>query len=405
VTWEEKTAGINCVSFNAFFTCCNGTILASTTRGLVRSFDQGENWNMTNTMFSSPPSVFAQANDGSLYAATPKGIQKSTDSSLNWESPLFTSTLVTSVAVSNSGVLFAGLSDSMKIFKSTDAGKTWERKTIDPTLTYGRVTSLLTEPPAFVYAGTAFGVFASSDNGSTWSTVRYKPTSQVVSMTVGPNGKLWALSSYGPLYWSTDHGTTWTQTGTSGLTNSYTTALVIDRSNNIFVGTQSYGWSSSYGSGVFRSTDEGATWMNFSFGIGRNAWPTIRSLGMSPGGYLLVGTADQGMYRSSTVTAVKDTPGQIVPRTFSLEQNYPNPFNPSTQIRFSLPVDVNVKMSIYNLLGQRVATVLESALNAGIHEVGWDGQTDSGDRATTGVYFYRMEAGSFVQTKKMLLIR
>jgi len=407
VTWEEKTSGISYVSFNAFFTCANGTVLASTTRGLMRSFDQGENWNMTNTLFTSPPTVFAQAPDGSLYAVTQKGVQKSTDSGLSWESPLYASTKVTSVAVSNTGMLFVGQSDSMRIFRSTDAGKTWERRVIDPGLTYGRVTSLLTELPAYLYAVTTNGVFASSDNGSTWSTVRYKPTSQVLSLAVARNGKLWAMSSYLPLYWSADHGKTWTQSGTGsgGITNGGLTAFAIDGSNSIFVGTRAAGMGTNYGSGVFRSTDEGVTWTNMSFGIGANAWPTIRALGVSPAGYLLVGTMDQGMYRSVTVTSVEDAPGQAVPLTFSLEQNYPNPFNPSTQIRFSLPADVNVKISIYNLLGQRVTTILESSLNAGIHAVQWDGRNQFGAPAASGVYFYRMEAGSFIQTKGMVLVK
>ena len=406
-TWEEKTSGISLVSFNAFLTCANGTVLASTTRGLMRSFDQGENWNTTNTVFLNPPTAFALADDGSLYASTTKGIQKSSDYGLNWGSPLFTSTLATAVAVSSSGVLFVGQSDSMRIFRSTDAGKTWERRVIDPGLTYGRVTLLLTESPSYLHAVTTNGVFSSSDNGSTWSTIRYKPTSQVLSLTRARNGKLWALSSYLPLYWSADHGKTWTQTGafSAGLTNGGTSAFAIDASNNVFVGTRIGVMGTNYGSGVFRSTDVGVTWTNISFGLGSSAWTNIQALGISPAGYLLVGTLNQGMYRSLTVTAAKDSSGQVIPEAFSLEQNYPNPFNPSTQIRFSLPVDAGVRITVYNVLGQRVATVLEDALHAGIHEVQWDGRNQFGQTASTGVYFYRIEAGSFVQTRRMVLIK
>lgn len=406
-SWEEKTAGIRCVSFNAFFSCPNGTILASTTRGLMRSFDQGENWNTTNTLFTNPPTVFAQSTDGSLYSVTPKGVQKSTDSGLSWESPLYSSTKVTSVAVSGTGILFVGQSDSIRIFRSSDAGKTWEKRIIDPGLGYGRITSLMTEPPNYLHAVTSSGVFTSADNGSTWSTVRYKPTGQVLSLAVAWNGKLWALASYFPLYWSTDHGKTWTQTtrGAGGLTNGSLSAFALDASNNIFVGTRYGSMSDSYGSGVFRSTDDGVTWTNLSFGIGADAYPTIRALAVSPSGYLLVGTMDQGMYRSSTITAVKDSCSQIIPASFSLEQNYPNPFNPTTQIRFALPVGTGVKITIYDVLGQRVATLLEETLKAGIHEARWDGRNQFGAPAASGVYFYRMEAGSHVQTNKMVLVK
>lgn len=405
--WEEKVAGIDCLTFQSFFTCSNGSVLASTTRGILRSFDQGENWNPINSRFSTPPTALTQASDGSLHAATPLGVQRSTDYGLTWGLPLFPSRLATSVAVSQTGVLFVGLSDSIRIFRSTDSGNNWTPLKIDPTITYGRTTFLLTEPPSYVYAATTSGVFVSSDNGSTWSTVSYKPTSQIASMKLGQDGKLWVLSTYGYLFWSADRGKTWMQAGSVGFTVGTTTALAIDWAGNLFVGTRSWvgSYGYSYGSGVFRSTDAGTTWMNFNFGIGKDAWPTVQSLGTSAGGYLLVGLQDQGLYRSATVTAVKDSQGQILPTTFSLEQNYPNPFNPSTQIRFSLPVDANVRITIYNLLGQQVATVLESALNAGIHEATWDGQTESGVRAATGVYFYKIEAGSFIQTKKALLIK
>jgi glucuronoarabinoxylan endo-1,4-beta-xylanase len=85
---------------------------------------------------------------------------------------------------------------------------------------------------------------------------------------------------------------------------------------------------------------------------------------------------------------------------FTLHQNYPNPFNPSTVISYQLPVAGNVKISIYNLLGKKVATLVSEKLPAGIHEVEWDAKGFS-----SGVYFYRMQAGNFVSTKKILLIR
>ena len=403
VTWEEKSSGISRISFKAFFNCSNGTILATTTRGLVRSFDQGETWNPIRTVFTGPPIAFAQSNDGSLYAATVKGIQKSNDYGQTWGAPLFASSQVTSVAVSNTGVIFAGLSDSMRIFRSTDAGKTWERREVVSGSSSGQIKSLFAEPPAFLYAATYMGVFVSADNGTTWSTVTASPDYQVISLTKGQNGKLWALSY--TLHWSTDHGTTWTQIGMNGFTSGSASAMTIDPSNNIFVGTRSNGTGSDWGSGVFRTTDGGATWMNFSYGIGSDSWPTVQALGMSPAGYLLVGTQDQGMYRSSSIIGLNNSPGPTIPQSFSLEQNFPNPFNPSTQIRFSLPVDADVRITVYNLLGQRVATALETSLDAGIHAATWSGQNDFGVAVATGVYFYRIEAGSFVQTKKMLLIR
>jgi hypothetical protein len=89
-----------------------------------------------------------------------------------------------------------------------------------------------------------------------------------------------------------------------------------------------------------------------------------------------------------------------IPQEFRLEQNYPNPFNPSTTIRYGLPNRSHVTLSVFNTLGQSVSTLVNGEEEAGYHEVQFDGR-----HLSSGVYFYRIEAGSFVQTRKLLLIR
>jgi len=89
-----------------------------------------------------------------------------------------------------------------------------------------------------------------------------------------------------------------------------------------------------------------------------------------------------------------------IPSLFSLSQNYPNPFNPNTKIRFDLPKNVNVKLTIYDMLGREVETIVNEHLNAGSYEVNWDGK-----KYTSGVYYYRLNAGEFVETKKMILVK
>jgi V8-like Glu-specific endopeptidase len=88
------------------------------------------------------------------------------------------------------------------------------------------------------------------------------------------------------------------------------------------------------------------------------------------------------------------------PSTFLLEQNYPNPFNPGTLIRFSIPVETDVRLNVYNTLGQEVAEILNSRLREGFHEVEFDAGS-----LTSGIYFYRLEADKFVDVKKMIIIK
>ncbi|MFC1556442.1 fibronectin type III domain-containing protein [candidate division KSB1 bacterium] len=93
------------------------------------------------------------------------------------------------------------------------------------------------------------------------------------------------------------------------------------------------------------------------------------------------------------------------PRTYRLHENYPNPFNPETTIKFELPKQDRVRLIIYNVLGQQVKALLDTEKEAGFHDITWDGTDDFGRLAASGVYFYRIASGSFVQTKKMLLIK
>ncbi len=90
----------------------------------------------------------------------------------------------------------------------------------------------------------------------------------------------------------------------------------------------------------------------------------------------------------------------LVPDRYALLQNYPNPFNPTTEIAFTLPVASRVNLEIYNVLGQRVTTLTEGVLEAGEHVFEWDGS-----EASSGVYFYRLQADDFVDTKKMMLLK
>ncbi len=97
-------------------------------------------------------------------------------------------------------------------------------------------------------------------------------------------------------------------------------------------------------------------------------------------------------------TSVKEIGG--VPLVYALNQNYPNPFNPSTTIRFEIPKQSNVELKVYNLLGQVVATLVNGNMKAGRHEATFDAT-----KLSSGVYFYKLIAGSFVETKKMLLLK
>lgn len=94
-----------------------------------------------------------------------------------------------------------------------------------------------------------------------------------------------------------------------------------------------------------------------------------------------------------------------LPERFTLEQNYPNPFNPICEIEYDLPTECYVTLSVYNILGQKVKVLVDENQSAGRKSVKWDSKDEQGQEVTSGVYFYRIQAGNFVQSKKMVLMK
>lgn len=94
-----------------------------------------------------------------------------------------------------------------------------------------------------------------------------------------------------------------------------------------------------------------------------------------------------------------------LPTNYSLAQNYPNPFNPETNFDFALPRASNVELTIFNVLGQKVVTLIDQKMDAGTYRETWNGTSESGAPVASGIYFYRLTAGDFVTTKKMMMLK
>jgi hypothetical protein len=154
------------------------------------------------------------------------------------------------------------------------------------------------------------------------------------------------------------------------------------------------------GGTILRTTDGGETWTSQSSGTTHNLYAvsfTDANTGTAVGEY---GT----ILRTTTggVTGVKNVPNSEddMPNQFVLEQNYPNPFNPSTIISYRLPTNVLVTLTVYDVLGREVWIPVNERQTAGTHSVTFDASNLPG-----GVYFYRLQAGPYVETKKLILLR
>ena len=118
----------------------------------------------------------------------------------------------------------------------------------------------------------------------------------------------------------------------------------------------------------------------------------------------LYSRAAQADERYSLPTGIDD-PANSLPVSYNLDQNYPNPFNPNTTVSFSLPEASKVSLEIYNVLGQKVKQLCSGTRPAGTHTVEWDATDEVGLSVASGVYFYRLKAGGFLQSRKMVLLR
>lgn len=105
-----------------------------------------------------------------------------------------------------------------------------------------------------------------------------------------------------------------------------------------------------------------------------------------------------------SVTAVEDA-AAVLPERYALLQNYPNPFNPETHITYHLPRSEEVVLEVYTLIGQRIRTLEDGVVAAGVHIATWDGRDEAGRKASSGVYLVRLQAGHFVDTRRMMLLR
>jgi photosystem II stability/assembly factor-like uncharacterized protein len=443
-------------------------LFAGTDCGIFVSLDQGSSWTGVGLIGYPNVHITALATrDGELFAGAKWGrtygwpinatrkmwpplshypgscIFHSTDNGESWVPQMEGGALC---FVINGTDVFAG--NEGGVYRSTDNGSSWTQVNVG--LTYTPVCAL-----AFLgqnlFAGTAsdrnlvwhldgHGVFRSTNNGMSWTQTTLD-TFAVLALTVS-GSNIFAGVMYAGVFVSTDSGLSWTMAN-SGLTSNYILSLAVN-STNLFAGTCD--------SGVFRSTDNGSSWV--AAGLSDKCVPSLVMLGTNlvantsdgiflstdygtswqsidsglpsyehnifgplafTDEYVFFGTGHYwyseikgggdvgvGVWRRPLSEIIIDVqnPLNTAPTEFALEQNFPNPFNPSTKISWQSPVGSWQTLKVYDVLGNAVLTLLNEYKPAGKYEVDF-----VANGLPSGVYFYQLKAGDFIQTKKMILIK
>ena len=197
---------------------------------------------------------------------------------------------------------------------------------------------------------------------------------------------------------TTDGGATWDSLS-SGTTNDLWDVCFTDENTGVVVAGRGFG--GDVAGEIFRTTDGGETWVTSQLGVQS---PGLHGVCFTDAGTGMAVGGGGTILRKSTgvVTSVDEglRAGGYIPSGFALQQNYPNPFNPLTTIEYALPYTEFVMLKVYTMLGEEVETLIEGHHAAGTFKATWDA---SG--VPSGVYFYRLTAGGYVQTKKAVLIK
>lgn len=154
-------------------------------------------------------------------------------------------------------------------------------------------------------------------------------------------------------------------------------------------------------SAVFQNT---GMWYDFFSGDSLEVTDVNMQLTLAPGEFHIYTTVKLPTPEGDILSDVNELPNKLRVK-YSISQNYPNPFNPSTVINFSIPQFSNVEIGIFNILGQKVKTLLSKNMQAGSYSVSWNGTNDINEKLSSGIYFYRIKAADFIKTKKMILVK
>lgn len=397
ITWVQKNQGLRATIVQSLVVNSNGDIFAGTLYdGVHRSTDNGNNWMRVNSgLANSSVWSFAMDSNDNIFTGTDAGLFRSTNNAATWTQiySSLTHPEVKSVWVTQQGEIFLGAGIDISgdialfsgsVFRSSDAGNSWEN--IANGLPNRTVYALEGDRNGYLFAAVLdSGIYRSTNQGGVWESTSLKRT--IYSLAIDSLSNMFAGSSRNGIFRSTDNGISWFPLS-GAIANQTVRSIKVNSVNNIFACTDS--------TGIYRSTDHGGSWVQLNNGLVKRS---IYSLAFNPGGYAFLGTDGSGVFRSvNPTTAISEEPR--FPSSFVLYQNYPNPFNPTTTIEFELPKDSYVEISVYDLLGRRITTIIKEVMQAGVHR-----STFNAAGLPSGLYACTMKADKFLQTKTMLLLK
>jgi photosystem II stability/assembly factor-like uncharacterized protein len=387
ISWQHAENGIIRTQIESLFEY-NGELFAATWgSGVFHSTDEGNNWEAINKGLENLAPLAITRNNDKLFLGTALGIYTSTDNGSNWNLSGLENHYIDCFAA-NGSYVFAGASPG-GVFVSSDDGVTWD--SCNATSSYIQCLAVIDS----IVLGGGNGIYRSTDNGLTWTYIdkwfpAYTLINSIVIVCDSVNNNstdIFAAGDNRGIFHSTDYGASWANTGLE----YYEVRSVGAIGSTILAGMYDSGM-------VYISTNNGNSWEAENSGFITNN-PITSFISSSTN--IFAGTQGDGVWRRpiSELVSVKSS-ADMKPHGFSLEQNYPNPFNPTTNFEFRIVDFGLVSLKVYDILGNEVAVIVNEELPAGSYKYQWNAAG-----LASGVYFYQLKSGKFVDTKKLILLR
>jgi photosystem II stability/assembly factor-like uncharacterized protein len=361
--------------------------------GIFLSTDNGASWKDVNNGLAKGYIEFIAVKGTYIFAGTNGGgMFLSKNNGESWTT--VNNGLKTSQMISfalDRDKLYVGTGEFGGVYILNNEGNSWIE--INDGLHITDIIPSLVIANNFLFAGTnGWGVYLSTNDGTSWSSAMNGLTSTCIMSLAAMGYNLFAGTNGGGVFLSTNDGKNWSPVN-NGLmeTDRWVESFAVCDSN-LFAGM---------GSGVFFTKNNGTNWNDFNNGFPDNMTIEVECLTINKD-YLFAGTLSDGVWRrplSDMITGIEKDDHDFM-KDYSLEQNFPNPFNPSTLIRYKVPKVSNVSLKVFDMLGREVSTLVNEQKLPGKYEVKFDGS-----KLSSGVYLYKLQAGDFVQTKKLILIK